>query len=238
MCKRLPALSLQPHLVRFPTAQGSKSLSPALSCSCKKIEFLNKDMACLSEAMRGHQQPWHDTTVFGAQGRVGEEAFMTRARRVFDSYDARGHGCLTRQEFKLAWMALLGCKPSRCELADVLAPGEELMRRVRGAVGGCAAEEDHASAEQSVGWAQFAHAAARRRAGTDGSDEVRQAFKAFDRRCAGFITLADVKMAFREVAPHVQARTGMCLHLVHFLGSKNCVHFWSTTSLIVSKEHS
>ena len=40
----------------------------------------------------------------------------------------------------------------------------------------------------------------------DGSDEVRQAFRAFDRRCAGFLTLSDVKGVFREVAPHVAER--------------------------------
>lgn len=133
---------------------------------------------------------------------------MARARKVFHSYDVQRLGSLTRQEVKLAWIALLGCKPSRCELADLLAPGENGQR---GGVGGegSTAEEDDAEAVRRVGWAQFANAAARRRAGTDGSDEVRQAFKAFDRRCAGFITLADVKMAFREVAPHVQERTGM-----------------------------
>ena len=34
-----------------------------------------------------------------------------------------------------------------------------------------------------------------------------QAFRAFDRRCAGFLTLSDVKGVFREVAPHVAERT-------------------------------
>ena len=137
--------------------------------------------------------------------RVRDEAFLARARRVFARYDD-GSGHLGRQEAKLAWLALLGCKPSRCELADLLEPepaaprigdGEERAGAAAGAAG-------------SVGWARFAEAAARRRAGIDGSDEVRQAFKAFDRRCAGFLTLAHVKAVFREVAPHVSERTGAC----------------------------
>ena len=136
-------------------------------------------------------------------GRGRDEAFLARARRVFDSYDAEGAGWLSRQETKLAWIALLGCKPSRCELADLLAPEHAAQR------GG--GEEDEAAdgeSERRVAWARFSEAAVRRRAGIDGSDEVRQAFKAFDRRCAGFLTLADVKAVFREVAPHVNERTG------------------------------
>jgi Ca2+-binding EF-hand superfamily protein len=136
-------------------------------------------------------------------GRGRDEAFLARARRVFDSYDAEGAGRLSRQETKLAWLALLGCKPSRCELADLLAPEPAAQR------GG--GEEDEGAdgmGERRVVWARFAEAAVRRRAGIDGSDEVRQAFKAFDRRCAGFLTLADVKAVFREVAAHVNERTG------------------------------
>ena len=136
-------------------------------------------------------------------GRGRDEAFLARARRVFDSYDAKGAGRLSRQETKLAWLALLGCKPSRCELADLLAPEPAAQR------GGGEEDEgaDHMG-DRRVVWARFAEAAVRRRAGIDGSDEVRQAFKAFDRRCAGFLTLADVKAVFREVAAHVNERTG------------------------------
>ena len=143
-------------------------------------------------------------TVAWAQAAGGgrDEAFQARARRVFARYDADGAGRLGRPEVKLAWLALLGCKPSRCELADLLAPEPAAPRGGDG--------EEGTGVAGSVGWARFAEAAARRRAGIDGSDEVRQAFKAFDRRCAGFLTLADVKAVFREVAPHVSERTGAC----------------------------
>eukprot|EP00960_Hanusia_phi_P051976 761154-Hanusia_phi.AAC.2 len=75
-----------------------------------------------------------------------------------------------------------------------------------------------------VGWDIFYDAMLRRKIDVRASavDEVRQAFKAFDRRSAGamksassrfdadimigFLTLADVKNAFREVAPHVSER--------------------------------
>jgi calmodulin len=126
---------------------------------------------------------------------------MLRARKVFDSYDTQGLGRLDRGSVKLAWMALLGHKPSRCELADML-------EQERGRVGGDVRDgDDEDSGIQHVGWAKFVQAAARRRGGTDGTNEVRQAFKAFDRRCLGFLTLADVKDTFREVAPHVPERT-------------------------------
>ena len=55
--------------------------------------------------------------VWGGFGCGGNEAFMIRARMVFDGYDKQGQGRLERREVKLAWMALpqAGCKPSCCE---------------------------------------------------------------------------------------------------------------------------
>ena len=147
----------------------------------------------------------------GGGGRLfahtADDHFMTRARQVFDSYDPEARGALDRQGAKLAWIALLGRKPSRCELAELLSPAEAASRSEGGRAQGVAPESERESMSPWVEWEQFAQAAARRRAGMDGSDEVRQAFRAFDRRCAGFLTLNDVKGVFREVAPHVAERT-------------------------------
>jgi Ca2+-binding EF-hand superfamily protein len=137
----------------------------------------------------------------GGAGGAGGVEFSARARKVFDSYDSRGCGRLDRQETKLAWVALLGCKPSRCELADLLGGGKSAETT--------AGEEDARKGDDAlVGWAQFSQAALRRRIGTDCSDEVRQAFRAFDRRCAGFLTLGDVKTV-RLVAGHCNGRVGV-----------------------------
>ena len=138
---------------------------------------------------------------------MADDHFMTRARQVFVSYDPEARGALDRQGAKLAWIALLGRKPSRCELAELLSPAEAASRSEGGRAQGVAPESERESMSPRVEWEQFAQAAARRRAGMDGSDEVRQAFRAFDRRCAGFLTLSDVKGVFREVAPHVAERT-------------------------------
>jgi len=129
----------------------------------------------------------------GSQGGAFDEDFVMHARKVFDSYDSRGLGRLDRQEAKLAWVALLGSRPSRCDLADMLSvvPGGQRAEMANVGVSNEDGMEDMDDAR--VGWAQFAQAASRRRIGTDCSDEIRQAFKAFDRRCAGFLTLADVK---------------------------------------------
>lgn len=126
------------------------------------------------------------------QARVSDEDFLLRARKVFDSYDSRGLGRLDRQEAKLAWIALLGSRPSRCELADLLSdvPSGRAMELPNVTGDNSCMDDLH---DARVGWAQFSQAASRRRIGTDCSDEIRQAFKAFDRRCAGFLTLADVK---------------------------------------------
>lgn len=126
----------------------------------------------------------------GPFGCGGDSEFIAHARKIFDTYDSEGGGRLSRQEAKLAWMALLGCKPSRCELANLLAPAAARTDSDE------EQQPDEKAGAGRVGWSQFAHAAARRRAGTDGSDEVRRAFKAFDRRCAGFLTLTDVKQVF------------------------------------------
>ena len=127
------------------------------------------------------------------QGGAFDEDFLVHARKVFDSYDSRGFGHLDRQEAKLAWVALLGSRPSRCDLADLLRAVPGGRSAEMGNVGVSHEDGVESMDDARVGWAQFAQAASRRRIGTDCSDEIRQAFKAFDRRCAGFLTLADVK---------------------------------------------
>ena len=58
------------------------------------------------------------------QGGAFDEDFLVHARKVFDSYDSRGFGHLDRQEAKLAWVALLGSRLSRCEWERMLMASE------------------------------------------------------------------------------------------------------------------
>uniref|UniRef100_A0A7S0EF35 EF-hand domain-containing protein n=1 Tax=Hanusia phi TaxID=3032 RepID=A0A7S0EF35_9CRYP len=117
-----------------------------------------------------------------------DDKFLQEAKTVFVKYDEDKDGFLNLHEAKLGIINLFGYKPSRYELLRLF--GERTLQ------------------EEQVGWDIFYDAMLRRKidVGASAVDEVRQAFKAFDRRSAGFLTLADVKNAFREVAPHVSER--------------------------------
>jgi len=56
-----------------------------------------------------------------------------------------------------------------------------------------------------ISWEDFIRRVRERHADTDQDEEARQAFKALDRSCNGFLTLSDVKASFREAMPHISS---------------------------------
>ncbi|EKX43682.1 hypothetical protein GUITHDRAFT_110482 [Guillardia theta CCMP2712] len=114
--------------------------------------------------------------------------FVQEVKAIFHKYDEDQDGFLDLHQTKLGVINLFGYKPSPYELLRLF--GEKTMQ------------------EEQIGWDVFYDAMLRRKIdiGSSSVDEVRQAFKAFDRRSAGFLTLDDVKHAFREVAPHISER--------------------------------
>jgi Ca2+-binding EF-hand superfamily protein len=52
-------------------------------------------------------------------------------------------------------------------------------------------------------WADFLRRVRERHSDLEDDDEARQAFKALDQSCNGFLSLSDVKSSLREVLPNI-----------------------------------
>lgn len=104
----------------------------------------------------------------------------------FHRFDDGGKGWLGSGDLKCAVASLVGYKPSKVEL-------EEILRAVpEGAV---MDEENFASCME---W----------RLGIQDPDQrTRQIFKSFDYRCSGFISQADLLKVFSNCAPHISRET-------------------------------
>ncbi len=108
---------------------------------------------------------------------------MVRVKAIFERWDEESKGFLTREQTKLAIISLMGIKPTRCELHQL-----------------CGAKKDPIPLD----FHRFASSMRDRYLSQTEDDEIRLAFKAFDRFNCGFISLNDVKSAFKEVAPKIQ----------------------------------
>ena len=108
---------------------------------------------------------------------------MARVKSVFRRWDEESKEFLSREQTKLAIISLTGHKPSKMELHSLCGSKAEPI---------------------SVDCNRFSSFMRDKYSKQTDDDEVRQAFKAFDRYSAGFLTLADVKSAFKEVAPKIQ----------------------------------
>ena len=118
---------------------------------------------------------------------------------VFRSADAEGKGYLTREDYKVAVIQLMGYKPSKHEIITVwkrVEPGEGLKLE------------------------EFTQFLLPRLQQQDSSEQIRQIFMAFDRFCRGFISLDDCKAAFTKVHKLKPQHHGH--DFMFLLGSTSC----------------
>ena len=109
--------------------------------------------------------------------------FLAKVKSAFERWDEESKGFLSREQSKLAAISLLGSKPSKSDM--------HLL---------CGSKSDPVA----VDYNRFSEFMREKCSCHMEDDAVRQAFKAFDRFCTGFLTLDDVKVAFKEVAPKIQ----------------------------------
>ncbi|XP_078090592.1 EF-hand calcium-binding domain-containing protein 11 isoform X2 [Mustelus asterias] len=126
-------------------------------------------------------------------GIVGEERIVTDSDKshfvtVFQECDLGQKGFLSREDLKVAVVAIFGYKPSKVETDMMMA----------------AVLESHLP---GLSLEQFTNLMSRKLAVQDRYDETRQIFSAFDARCRGFLTLEDFKRGFADVAPHLPEQT-------------------------------
>ena len=108
------------------------------------------------------------------------EKLRLECSRAFREARAGGGG-LSREDYKVASLSLLGYKPSKREVASVWGRlGAEEMK-----------EEELVSTMLP------------RLLSQDQDDFIRQVFLAMDTHCHGYLTLLDCQTVFGQVAPHV-----------------------------------
>ena len=98
---------------------------------------------------------------------------------VFQSSDEDKKGYLTKEDYKVAVIKLLGYKPSKYELVTAWK-------------GVCQ--------EEGLSLEQFVQLMYPRVSQKDSSEKIRKIFIAFDRFCHGFISLDDCLSAFNKVS--------------------------------------
>ncbi len=134
---------------------------------------------------------------------AGDDAAASVSRRdcerAFDAADEEGKGLLTREDYKVAVMSLLGYKPSTYELNSVW------KSRCRGE--GAGLGENCSRGPQGGGSGldrkAFVELMVDRLNNQDRDELIRQIFLTFDPHCRGFITMGACRTAFQQVASHI-----------------------------------
>ncbi|CAN0082971.1 unnamed protein product [Laminaria digitata] len=109
------------------------------------------------------------------------EPKLQEISECFDAFsDSKGY--LDKDDLKVAITAILGFRPSKYEVHQILAS---------------AAAEDP-QCPQGMSKDLFIVVVGRRLAVVDPAEEIRQMFKAFDRGCRGFITRDDLRQVISE----------------------------------------
>mmetsp|Transcript_6981 Transcript_6981/g.11069 ORF Transcript_6981/g.11069 Transcript_6981/m.11069 type:complete len:150 (+) Transcript_6981:237-686(+) len=110
--------------------------------------------------------------------------------QCFDDFDRGGKGYLSRRDLKYALTALVGFKPSKYEVGQIM----ERFAVVQ------------VSGELGIVKSAFVELMRRKLANTDKEDIIRQAFCAFDIKCRGFLTFEDALECFQSVFPSVSPK--------------------------------
>ncbi|KAL1520457.1 hypothetical protein AB1Y20_022038 [Prymnesium parvum] len=118
---------------------------------------------------------------------LSPEAVVREISSAFLAFDCGAKGYLTRHEFRAVHLSLLGHQPSLVEL-NALMP-------------------KHSDVEARMELPELCEVLARRMCAQDADEVIRRAFRAFDARQKGYISLADLQLVMHRVAPHLPQRT-------------------------------
>lgn len=120
---------------------------------------------------------------------MDEETLRADCVKAFRNATQTGQEKLSREDYKVAVLELLGYKPSKYEIASVW-----------NSIGGGAEEEEGAG----LGLDSFVSMMMRRLQEKDRSELVREIFVTLDAHQRGFLTEQDCLAAFKQVAPQLQ----------------------------------
>jgi len=113
------------------------------------------------------------------------------SNQAFYDCDSNHKGFLSKEDLKVAFIYLLGYKPSKLEVDGIVQ--NNLVKAKDGkTVTGLYLEK-------------FLSVMSDKLSASSVDDEIRETFFAFDRKCRGFLTMEDVKSAFSLVSPHISS---------------------------------
>ena len=100
---------------------------------------------------------------------------------------------LSKEDYKVAAISLLGYKPTSCDTEEVWQSAKERACQLDAKFRG-------------IGREQFQDVMMKKMAALDDTELIHRMFMAFDVQCKGFLAYRDCLRAFREVLPHIQAK--------------------------------
>jgi Ca2+-binding EF-hand superfamily protein len=106
-------------------------------------------------------------------------------KHIFRLYDKEQKGYLTKFQYKLAFITLLGFHPSKMEL-ETLFPEEE---------------EENKKESNGITLSRFAKLMRDKLKRIDSIEKNRNIFKVFDRNLHGYLTISDLEYAVDQVLP-------------------------------------
>ena len=115
-------------------------------------------------------------------------------KQAFDFADVEKNGYLSMDDFKVAHIAIFGCKPSKHEMQDIIRKYGKIIDTpsIRGIVN----EHTHV-----IDFEQYQQVMIDRLKYTDIDDEIRETFHILDARCKGFIDFEDFKNLVHRFLP-------------------------------------
>ena len=129
---------------------------------------------------------------FQRQQREISSADCKIIQNAFDLADLEKKGYLNRDDFKIAHIAIFGCKPSTYEIQEIMTKYGQLISKP-----GSEREEIHV-----LDFEKYRYIMLDRLRATDINDEIRETFHLLDARCKGFVDFEDFKKLVHRFLPH------------------------------------
>ncbi|XP_022331126.2 EF-hand calcium-binding domain-containing protein 11-like [Crassostrea virginica] len=112
---------------------------------------------------------------------------------VFHEADEGNKGFLTREDVKVAIAELLGYKPSKYEVDQIINNYGKKFNNITG-----------------IPLENYMVVMSEKIVSADEDENIRHTFMAFDTKCRGFLAIEDLQKAFSQVAPHIPNHTIQC----------------------------
>ena len=137
------------------------------------------------------------------------EEKLCQVLETFHNADEGRKGFLTNEDLKVAFVALFGYKPSKNEVAQLIAKCSRLssdQSLIRSSEDS-RIEQTNNTHHIGMTLEHFTEIAKAKIPAEDYDDDIRQMFIAFDVMCRGFITLDVAKRVFQQSAPFLDSVT-------------------------------